>query len=253
MATHHQWSDDRIVALVELVLSGKMSAKQAASQAGIQYRLVRVWVRQYRAGTLGNQSSCALDLWLQEPLILEIERRVESCEGGHSPVADWIVQLIARELELEHDPSEALVSPSSLDLELPTKDLPRASEVLRWNPRRRSILVQAVLSGQVTFEEACTRHGLEPQELRQWVARNLQLERSRCRIHIPQTWLARMEPRWREEIEPVEDSVQAAAQWVRHQIARELERIDMTARSTSLSRPFHPFGGQGYRKRTDRR
>lgn len=40
----------------------------------------------------------------------------------------------------------------------------------RWIPRRKAMVVTALNEGEITFEEACRRYGLSPDELAGWIS-----------------------------------------------------------------------------------
>ncbi len=250
MEKKSSWTNEEKLALVHVVLSGLMTARRASEVSGVPYTLLRTWVRQYRAGTLGSQLYVTLDLWLEEPSILEIERRLERSDDPSRSVTEWVLDLMARELE-QALPGPA-PEPGPLVLELSMEELPQGAETKRWNSKRRQILIQAVLSGQLSFEDACQRYELQPAELRQWLSRNNQLERGRCRIHFPRNWLPRMEVRWRREKIKTQDDSQAAAEWIRRLVGRELARGGKTPPTSAVSPTFRPFGGPGFGSRKDR-
>lgn len=39
----------------------------------------------------------------------------------------------------------------------------------RWTPKRKATLVQQILDGTVTAEEACSLHAISPEELQSWM------------------------------------------------------------------------------------
>lgn len=47
------------------------------------------------------------------------------------------------------------------------EDLPPAS-TKRWVPRRKALVVRAVLTGAITLNEACRRYGLSQEEFLSW-------------------------------------------------------------------------------------
>lgn len=47
------------------------------------------------------------------------------------------------------------------------EDLPPAN-TKRWVPRRKALVVRAVLTGAITLHEACRRYGLSQEEFLSW-------------------------------------------------------------------------------------
>ncbi len=67
--------------------------------------------------------------------------------------------------DVETRPSTTIIGPSGRPLSLDS--LPPA-DTRRWVARRKAEVVAAVRGGLLSFEEACTRYNLTPEEFSSW-------------------------------------------------------------------------------------
>lgn len=211
------WTDQEKLAHVQSVVSGLLTARQAAAAGEVPLVLLRSWLRQFRAGRLGISPYVAIDLWLDEVCLLDIELQLQGTEPLQpQSLADWILDLVSSELGVPRSQVPPPEGNQSIAKEPPT------ASAARWTQRRKRELTRAILGGQLSLQQACAQHGLSPSLVKGWLSRNSKIERARCRVELERAWLARMQPHFRREgIQAVSD-LDAAVEWIRRLIRRRL-------------------------------
>lgn len=210
------WSEQEKLAHVQSVVSGALTARQVAAASEVPLVLLRSWLRQFRAGMLGASDYVAIDLWLDEVCLLDIELLLQGAEPLQSKtVADWILDLVSTELRVRRSPAP-VPQPNPSTAKTPTESN------ARWTQRRKRELTRAILGGRLSLQEACAQHGLSPSVVKGWLARNSKIERARCRVEIERIWLKRMEPHFRREDIQARSDLDAAVEWIRRLVHRRL-------------------------------
>lgn len=210
------WSDQEKLAHVESIVSGVFTARQVAAASEVPLVLLRSWLRQFRTGMLGASDYVAIDLWLDEVCLLDIELLLQGAEPLPSKtVADWILDLVSTELRVRRS-SAPVLEPNPSTAKAP------AESSARWTQRRKRELTRAILGGRLSLQEACAQHGLSPAVVKGWLARNSKIERARCRVEIERIWLKRMEPHFRREGIQARSDLDAAVEWIRRLVHRRL-------------------------------
>ena len=73
--------------------------------------------------------------------------------------------MVRSECNVLADGLEASMLPQAVIDDLPPPD------IVRWGIRRKAAVVRAIEAEVLTFEGACVRYGLSPEELQSWVQR----------------------------------------------------------------------------------
>lgn len=236
------WTDQEKLAHVQSVVSGVLTARQAAAASGVPLVLLRSWLRQFRAGMLGASAYVGIDLWLDEVCLLDIELQLQGAEPLQSKtLADWILDLVSTELGVRRSKAPLQETNSSSAEVQPTES------DARWTQRRKRELTRAILGGRLTLQEACAQHGLSPGIVKGWLARNSKIERARCRVEIERVWLKRMEPHFRREGIQARSDLDAAVEWIRRLIHRRLgsgTALMKSPKGVAKERPYSPRDGR---------